>query len=105
MMNSQSTGYQLSINLIVVIVLLSLFLFGIGYAWLVHWLRSRKVNHGYTAILVAAGDAVVAVAFGFLVGIDLAALLLLCLAAAGLPMMFEYTQWHINQEEKGGLDL
>ena len=104
-MNGQTTGYQLNIDLIVVIVLLILFLFGIGYAWLVRWLRSRKANHGYTAILVAVGDMVVVVAFGFLVGIDLAALLLLCLGAAGLPMIFEYTQWYLNHEEKGGLEL
>ena len=104
-MNAQTTGYQLNIDLIAVIVLLSLFLFGLGYASLVRWLRSRKANHGYTAILVAGGDLIVAVAFGVLVGIDLAALLLLCLAAAGLPMIVEYTQWYLNHEEKGGLDL
>lgn len=105
MMNAQTTGYQLNIDLIAVIILLALFLFGIGYAWLVRWLRNRKANHGYTAILVAVGDLVVAAAFGFLVGIDLAALLLLCLGAAGLPMIFEYTQWYLNNEEKGGLDI
>lgn len=104
-MNLESTGYQLSINPIVVIVLLALFLFGLGYAWLVRWLRSRKADHGYTAILVAAGDLVVTVAFGFLVGIDLAGLLLLCLAAAGLPMVVEYTEWYLSKEEKGGLDI
>jgi hypothetical protein len=102
---AQSTGYQLNINLIVVIVLLALLLFGIGYAWLVRWLRNRKANHGYTAVLVAVGDLVVAAAFGILVGIDLAVLLLLCLAAAGLPMIFEYTQWYLSNEEKGGLDI
>jgi hypothetical protein len=102
---AQTTGYQLSINLIAVIVLLSLFLFGLGYAWLVRWLRSRKADHGYTAILVAVGDLVVAVGFGILVGIDLAVLLLLCLGAAGLPMIIEYTQWYLNHEEKGGLDI
>lgn len=104
-MNGQTTGYQLSINLIVVIVLLFLFLFGLGYAWLVRFLRSRKANHGYTAVLVAAGDLVVATAFGILVGIDLAALLLLCLGAAGVPMIFEYTQWYLSHEEKGGLEI
>lgn len=104
-MEAQSTGYQLSINLIVVIVLLSLFLFGLGYAWLVRWLRSRRADHGYTAILVAVGDLVVVVAFGFLVGINLAALLLICLAAAGLPMVVEYTEWYLSKEEKGGLDI
>ena len=104
-MEAQSTGYQLSINLIVVIVLLSLFLFGLGYAWLVRWLRSRKANHGYTAILVVVGNLIVAVGFGVLVGINLAALLLLCMAAAGFPMVVEYTQWYLNHEEKGGLDI
>lgn len=104
-MNVQTTSYQLSIDLTVVIVLLSLFLFGIGYAWLVRKLRSRKANHGYTAILVVAGDLIVAVGFGALVGINLAALLLLCLAAAGLPMIFEYTEWYLSREEKGGLEL
>jgi hypothetical protein len=102
---AQSTGYQLSINLIVVIVLLSLFLLGLAYAWLVRWLRSRKADHGYTAILVVGGNLIVAVGFGMLVGINLTALLLLCMAAAGTPMIIEYTQWYLNHEEKGGLDI
>ena len=104
-MEAQSTGYQLSINLIVVIVLLSLLLFGIGYAWLVRKLRSRKADHGYTAVLVVGGNLIVTVGFGVLVGINLAALLLLCLAAAGLPMVVEYTEWYLSKEEKGGLEL
>lgn len=104
-MDLESTGYQLSINPSVVIVLLALLLFGIGYAWLVRWLRSRKANHGYTAVLVAGGDLVVAIGYGCLVGINLAALLLLCLAAAGLPMIVEYTEWYLSKEEKGGLEL
>jgi hypothetical protein len=104
-MNGQSTGYQLNIDLIAVIVLLSLFVVGLGYAWLVRWLRSRKANHGYTAILVVVGNLIIAVGFGMLVGINLAALLLLCMAAAGLPMFVEYTEWYLGKEEKGGLDL
>ncbi len=104
-MEAQSTGYQLSINLIVVIVLLFLFLFGLGYAWLVRKLRSRKADHGYTAVLVVGGNLIVTVGFGVLVGINLAALLLLCLAAAGLPMVVEYTEWYLSKEEKGGLEL
>ena len=104
-MNGQSTGYQLNINLIVVIVLLSLFVVGLGYAWLVRCLRSRKANHGYTAILVVVGNLIVVVGFGMLVGINLAALLLLCMAAPGLPMVIEYTEWYLSNEEKGGLDI
>ena len=54
---------------------------------------------------MAVGDLVVVIAFGFLVGINLAALLVLCLGAAGLPMVVEYTEWYLSKEEKGGLEL
>jgi len=106
-MNVQTTGYQLTINLLVVIVLLMLFVAGIGYAWLVRKLRQRKPDHGYTAALVVVGDLIVAVGYGLLVGLDLALLLVLCLAAAGLPMVVEYTEFYLAQgtTTKGGLDL
>ena len=105
-MNPETTGYQLTINLLVAIVLLSLFVIGIGYAFFVRWLRSRKPNHGYTAALVVVGDVIVAVGFGLLVGLDLAVLLVLCLAAAGIPMVIEYTDFYLGSDEKGRrLDL
>lgn len=105
-MNHETTGYQLTINLLVVIVLLALFVAGIGYAWLVRKLRQRKPDHGYTAALVVVGDLIVAVGYAALVGLDLGLLLVLCLAAAGLPMVVEYTEFYLRTEEtKGGLDL
>jgi len=99
-MNYAPTGYQLTINLLVAIVLLVLFVAGIGYAWLVRKLRQRKPDHGYTAILVIVGDLIVAVGYGLLVGLDLVVLLVLCLAAAGLPMVVEYTDFYLHTGEK-----
>jgi predicted membrane channel-forming protein YqfA (hemolysin III family) len=104
-MDSQSTGYQLTIDLIVVIVLLALLLFGIGYAWLVRMVRKHMPNHGYTAVFVVVGNLVVIVAFSLLVGLDLAALLFLCFGAAGLPMVVEYTDYYLRNQGKGGLDI
>jgi uncharacterized membrane protein len=104
-MDSQSTGYQLTIDLIVVIVLLALLLFGIGYAWLVHKLREKMPDHGYTAALVVVGNLVVIVFFSVLVGLDLGALLFICMAAAGIPMVIEYTAWYLSNNKKGGLDI
>lgn len=105
-MTTESTAYQLNIDLRVVIVLLCLFLFGIGYAWLVRHLRSRKPDHGYTAVLVVFGDLVVAVGYTVLVGLDLGLLLVLCLSAAGLPMVVEYTDYYLRTgDSERRLDL
>ena len=90
----------------VVIVLLTLVLAGIGYAWLVRKLRRRNPHHGYTAWLVVVGNVIIVAGFAVLVGINLAVLLVLCMAAAGIPMVVEYIDDHLRSEEqKGGLDL
>ncbi len=105
-MNAESTSYQLSINLIVVIVLLALLLFGIGYSWIVHTLRRQRPDHGYTAVLVVIGNLAVAAGFSILVGINLTVLLILCMGAAGLPMIVEYTLFYVRKDDgKGGLDI
>lgn len=97
---------QPSIDLVAVIVLLLLFIVGVGYAWLVRRLRHRSPQHGYTAWLVVVGDLIVVAGYAVLAGIDAAVLLVLCLAAAGIPMIVEYIDDHLRTEEKKGrLDL
>ena len=88
-MHLQSTAY---------IVLLCLVLFGLAYAWAVRKLRKRKRNHGYTAWLVVVGNAAVGVGFGFIVGLEAAVILLLCNAAAGIPMIVEYIDDHLRHD-------
>ena len=87
-------------------MLLLLFIVGVGYAWLVRRLRHRSPQHGYTAWLVVVGDLIVVAGYAVLAGIDAAVLLVLCLAAAGIPMIVEYIDDHLRTEEKKGrLDL
>lgn len=81
-------------------VLLGLLLFGLGYAWVVRKLRKRKRDHGYTAWLVVVGNAAVGVGFGFIAGLEAAVILLLCNAAAGIPMIVEYIDDHLRHEEE-----
>jgi hypothetical protein len=79
----------------VAVVLLALLLVGIGYAWLVRRLRRRARNHGYTAFLVVVGNLLVAVGYAVLAGLEAAVLLVLCMAAAGAPMVVEYIDDHL----------
>jgi 4-amino-4-deoxy-L-arabinose transferase-like glycosyltransferase len=94
-MNQQSTASIPAIDLIVVAVLLALLLIGIAYAWLVRRLRQRYPRHGYTAFLVVVGDLIVVGGYAVLAGMHAASLLLLCMAAAGLPMVVEYVEDHL----------
>lgn len=93
------TTNQPSIDLVVVTVLLVLFIIGAGYAWLVRRLRHRSPQHGYTAWLVVVGDLIVVAGYAVLAGIEAAVLLVLCLAAAGIPMIVEYIDDHLRTEE------
>lgn len=104
-MDAESTQYFLTTsNLIHVLV--ALLILGIGYAWLVRRLRRRNPSHGYTAFLVVAGDLLVATGFAFVAGAQMAVLLVLCMGAAGVPMIVEYVDDHLRDEEKkGGLDI
>lgn len=100
-MTDQSTAYRLLTNPITAIILLVLLLFGIAYAAGVRWLRHTYPNHGYTAFLVAGGDLFIAIAYSAVAGLEAALLLLACMAAAGLPMIFEYGADHLNRQDSG----
>lgn len=69
------------------LVLISLFLFGLGYNWLVAWLEEKRYDRGYTAFLVVGGSAVTLAAGALLVGLEPVLWLLVCFAASGLPMV------------------
>jgi len=104
-MDAESTQYfQTTSNLIHVLFLL--LIVGIGYAWLVRKLRQRNPDHGYTAFLVVAGNLIVATGFAFVAGVQMAVVLVVCMGAAGVPMIVEYVDDHLrNEEKKGGLDI
>ncbi len=110
-MDSLSTVHSPSAYTGVALVLLALLLVGIGYAWLVRRLRRRARNHGYTAFLVVVGNLLVAVGYAVLAGLEAAVLLLLCMAAAGAPMVVEYIDDHLaglapaGAEQERRLDL
>lgn len=78
----------------IAIVLLLLLLFGIAYAAAVRALRHRDPEHGYAPWLVVAGNGAVVAAFTVLAGIQAGLLLLLCMAAAGVPMIVEFVDDH-----------
>lgn len=104
-MDAESTTYFANTSNLIH-VLAWLLTLGIGYAWLVRYLRRRNANHGYTAFLVVGGDLLVAIGFGFLAGAQMAVLLVLCMGAAGVPMVIESMDNHLrNEEKKGGLDI
>ncbi len=104
-MDAESTFNFIS-EAVLVHVLVALLFVGVGYAFLVRRLRRRHADHGQTAWLVVVGDLIVAVGFAVIAGVNSAIVLLLCMAAAGIPMIVEYVDDHLrNQERKGGLDL
>ena len=104
-MDAESTQYFANPSNLIH-VLLMLLAAGFAYAWLVRRLRRRNPNHGYTAFLVAGGNLIVALGFAFVAGVQMAVLLVLCMGAAGVPMIVENVDDHLlNEEKKGGLDL
>ena len=98
-MDAESTVYFFnSSNLIH--ALTGLLLAGIGYAVLVRYLRRRSPNHGYTAFLVVGGVLIVAGGFALVSGLQAAVVLVLCMGAAGVPMIAESMDNHLRNEDK-----
>jgi hypothetical protein len=85
-------------------VLAGLFFFGVSYAAIVRTVRRRNPNHGFTAFWVVGGNLVIVVAFGLLAGVQAAALLFFCMAAAGLPMLVEYIDHWLTATATGAND-
>lgn len=83
-----------------IIALVSLNIFGWLYGYgIVRTLRRRSNpgdDHGQTAWLVVIGVAVVGIAFALVTTIDQAVTLFLLFAAAGIPMVVEYTDSHTD---------
>ena len=71
-------------------VLIGLLLFGIAYAALVRYVRNRRPDHGFTAFWVIGGNLAIVAGYALIAGLEAAAILFLCMAAAGLPMVVEY---------------
>jgi membrane protein DedA with SNARE-associated domain len=68
-------------------VLLTLFVFGIVYNWVVGWLERKGYDRGYTALLVVLGVGVTVALSGFLIGMQATLLVTACFVASGLPMI------------------
>lgn len=96
-MTIQTTLNQPPVDQLSVSLLLCLFLFGIAYAWFVRRLRRNHPEHGYTSMLVVAGNLVIVAGYSIVAGVDAALLLLACMAAAGLPMIIEHAGDHLNR--------
>jgi hypothetical protein len=80
----------LSINYPVLgLVILALVAFGFAYAFLVVRKATEK-NVQHTALWVVLGVATTVSASAFVIGIDSAAILMVCFAASGAPMFYEY---------------
>lgn len=79
------------------------------YAWrIVRPMRHDDPEHGQTAWLVVVGVAltglayavILAIAEGILVALEHAALLLLAFVFAGVPMIVEYVQDHLDHKQR-----
>ncbi len=66
------------------IVALALFLFGIGFNWLINELHRRGLNDGYVWLEVVIGVGVTLAAASFIIGLQTAFILFLLFAASGL---------------------
>lgn len=104
-MQSISAKYSPNIDPVAVIIVLVLLLLGIAYAWFVRRLRNRHPDHGYTAFLVVGGNIMIAIAYGLIAGVEDAIILLVCMGAAGLPMIVEYAADHLNRRGGRQLDI
>lgn len=79
-----------------IIAMLAMLLFGVVYAATVRHVRNRHPDHGQTAWFVVVGVGAVIIAFGIVVGSDLAIVLLALFACAGGPMIIEYVDSHTD---------
>lgn len=86
-------------------VLAGLFVFGVVYAAIVRYVRSKRPDHGYTAFWVVGGDLAIVIGFGLIAGLEAAALLFFCMAAAGLPMIVEYINHWLTAGSADRLEL
>lgn len=96
----QETVVNLTVNQTeIALACLTLFLFGLAYSAVVRKLRQRDPEHGYTAVLVVFGVAVVCIVFTAITSLQTGAVLLALMAAASLPMIYEYTDHHLTIAE------
>ena len=66
------------------VVALGLFVFGIGFNYIIHELHRRGLNDGYVWLEVVVGVGVTLAAASFVVGWQIAAVLFVLFAASGL---------------------
>jgi len=82
----------------IVLILSTLFLFGILYNALVTWLEDHHYDRGYTAILVIGGSAVTIAGAGHLAGWRATLWTLACFAVSGTPMTIGSIWRHCQQQ-------
>ena len=84
---------------LILVVYLALFLFGIGYNWLITWMESRNYLEGYTAFAVVFGVGVT-VALTAIVNWQYALITTGAFLASGLPMIFGSIWRYVRTREK-----
>jgi uncharacterized membrane protein len=82
------------------IVLIALFIFGIGYNWLVAKLEHQGHDRGYMGFIVAFGCAVTLLGLGAIVGWEPVAWAFTCFAASGIPMIAGSIRRHVRARAK-----
>ena len=81
------------------LILAGLFIFGLGFNWLIAWSERHHVLDGYTAFAVVLGTLVTLGGIA-LINLTAAVIALACFAASGLPMLAGSVYRHIEARRK-----
>lgn len=82
---------------LVVMGILSLIVFGVGYNIWVASLEREGTDRGYMSLIVSLGCTITNLIFGMIIGdLRLVGMLFLCYIASGLPMIIGSIQRHVQ---------
>ena len=88
-----------------VIVLVTLFGFGIGYNRLVEKLERQGHDRGYMGFIVAFGCTMTLLGAGVIVGWEPVAWTTMCFAASGIPMIAGSIRRHVRARAKARREI
>jgi hypothetical protein len=83
-----------------VVTLLGLHLLSWGYNALIGWLERQGYHEGFVSLFVVGGVAYTVAIATWIIGIDIALILLAAFTASGLPMVVGSIARHIAQRKR-----